>query len=120
MPGASVAVTAPRDRLADRLSALRIRLERQRAFRLEQLAELDTSGSTTDPGNQALREVTALVAAAARDALDDIEIALLRMDIGSYGRCQTCHADIPIRLLEAIPQTRLCLACQHIDYQLKS
>ncbi|NGY65112.1 hypothetical protein G7043_40010 [Lentzea sp. NEAU-D13] len=55
------------------------------------------------------------VAAAATVALNDIDIALLRIDIGSYGRCQTCHADIPIRLLEAIPQLRLCLACQHTD-----
>ncbi|MFC3895250.1 TraR/DksA family transcriptional regulator [Lentzea rhizosphaerae] len=102
--------TVQPNRLTDHLPALRDRLERERAFRLEQLAEL---GSTSRPGDDALREVTEQITAAATIALNDIEIALLRMDIGSYGRCQTCHAEIPIRLLEAIPQLRLCPACQH-------
>jgi DnaK suppressor protein len=109
MQSVPVMETAQRNRLTVHLPALRDRLERERAFRLEQLAEL---GSTSRPGDDALREVTEQIAAAATMALNDIEIALLRMDVGSYGRCQTCHADIPIRLLEAIPQLRLCAACQ--------
>ncbi|WP_157528055.1 TraR/DksA C4-type zinc finger protein [Nocardia sp. NRRL S-836] len=103
--------TAQRNRVIDHLPALKERLERERAFRIEQLAELDASAS--QPGDHALREVTDQITAAARIALTDIEIALLRIDIGSYGRCQTCHADIPFRLLEAIPQLRRCPACQH-------
>lgn len=111
MHSVPVMETAQRNRLTGHLPALRDRLERERAFRLEQLSELDAPASR--PGDDALREVTEQIAAAATIALNDIEIALLRMDVGSYGRCHTCHADIPIRLLEAIPQLRLCPACQH-------
>lgn len=106
-----VVETEQRNRLTGHLPALKDRLERERAFRLEQLAELAAPASR--PGDHALREVAEQVTAAARIALDDIEVALLRIDIGSYGRCQTCHADIPFRWLEAVPQLRLCPSCQY-------
>ncbi|MGZ3144483.1 TraR/DksA family transcriptional regulator [Lentzea chajnantorensis] len=113
MHSVSIVQTAQHNRLTGHLPALKDRLERERAFRREQLAELDAPPPL--PGDHALREVTEQITAAARIALTDIEIALLRIDIGSYGRCQTCHADIPFRLLEAIPQLRLCPACRHDD-----
>jgi hypothetical protein len=28
-------------------------------------------------------------------------------------RCQRCRAEIPLERLEAIPETRLCIACSH-------
>ncbi|MHA6797672.1 TraR/DksA family transcriptional regulator (plasmid) [Pseudonocardia bannensis] len=55
----------------------------------------------------------ALVEAGARRALDDIELALARIRTGDYGRCRACGAGVPPVLLEAIPQTTLCLCCHH-------
>src|SRR5947207_1960312 len=52
------------------------------------------------------------VAAAARQALDDIEAALDRMDAGRYGYCTGCDGAIPWERLEAIPQAPLCMRCQ--------
>jgi DnaK suppressor protein len=113
----------PQDPLAFRLPALRAALEQQFRFRREQLAELDSG--EPEPGNSAvhsdrpdedavfgLREVDALVAAGARRALADIEMALVRMRTGRYGCCRSCGARIPLVVLEAIPKTTLCLACQ--------
>jgi DnaK suppressor protein len=106
------------DRLARHLPALREALERQHAFRREQLAQLAAQGR---PGAHhrsgvgaasALQEVHGLIGAGARRALADIEIALARMDAGAYGRCRACGTDIPLQLLTAIPATTLCLACQ--------
>ena len=112
--------------LASRLPVLRAALEQQRRFRREQLAQLDGDGRThewpaaadsSDPRNretvQALREVDALVAAGARRALADIEVALVRMRTGRYGHCRSCGARIPVVVLEAIPKTTLCLTCHH-------
>jgi RNA polymerase-binding transcription factor DksA len=105
------------------LPALREELERQRDFRTEQLAQLDAHddaratlagyGARAADGDaaRALDEVHALVAAGARRALADIELALARMDDGSYGRCRACDAPIPSALLTAIPTTTSCLAC---------
>jgi DnaK suppressor protein len=111
--------------LASRLPVLRAALERQRHFRREQLAQLDGNCGTQErpapavaSGGEdretilALREVDALVAAGARRALADIEMALSRMRTGRYGYCRSCEGPIPLVVLEAIPKTTLCLTCQ--------
>jgi DnaK suppressor protein len=60
---------------------------------------------------RALDEVRAVVAAGARKALADIELALVRMSAGNYGRCRACGADIPLAVLTAVPRTTLCRSC---------
>lgn len=116
MPRASAHHTAPHDRLADHLPDLRAKLEHQRRFRLEQLTELDVilenSATPVDATDSARREVTIKVAAAARQALADIDLALTLATNGGYGRCRQCHTDLPLRLLQAIPASRLCLNCR--------
>jgi DnaK suppressor protein len=99
-------------------------LERQRDFRREQLAQVDGHRLTRRPPRThgtpdrdqeavlALREVEALVTAGARRALADIQLALARMRTGHYGYCRACGAGITLVVLEAIPKTTLCLACQ--------
>jgi DnaK suppressor protein len=44
--------------------------------------------------------------------LEQIDLALLRMEDGSYGHCADCSADIPVARLHAAPATLRCLACQ--------
>jgi DnaK suppressor protein len=99
-------------------------LERNRDFRREQLARVDlcmrtrTSRAMNGTADQAEigvpahLEIEALVAAGARRALADIDLALARMRTGDYGDCRACGASIPLVVLEAIPKTTLCLACQ--------
>jgi DnaK suppressor protein len=109
--------------LVRQLLTLRKELERQRDFRSEQLAHLiahdENRASLVGYGPRAmdgdaaraLDEIRALVAAGARQALADIELALARMTEGTYGRCRVCDADIPHAVLTAIPKTTLCQAC---------
>jgi RNA polymerase-binding transcription factor DksA len=109
--------------LVRQLPALRAELERQREFRDEQLAHLVSHDddrtlpagygprATDGDAGRALREVRTLVAAGARQALADIDLALARMNDGSYGQCRACDADIPLAVLTAIPATTLCRAC---------
>lgn len=104
-----------RPSLSEHLPALRTALEQQRSFRLRQLAELeaeiDRAPEPADAAEAARREVDGKLAAAARQALADIEAALLLIATGRYGRCRRCHAEIPIRLLRTIPTTQWCLRC---------
>ncbi|MFR9771273.1 TraR/DksA family transcriptional regulator [Nocardia sp. SC052] len=101
--------------LSEHLPLLRAALEQQRRFRLQQLAELeaelDRAGEPADAADAARHEVDGKLAAAARQALADIEAALLLIAAGRYGRCRRCHAEIPIRLLRTIPTTQWCLRC---------
>jgi len=104
------------------LPVLRAALERQLRFRREQLARLrerdEGSSDAQLPDGRtreaalALREVDALVAAGARRAISDIAAALDRMRRGRYGYCRSCGGRIPLAVLEAVPKTTLCLACQ--------
>jgi RNA polymerase-binding transcription factor DksA len=109
-------------RLIRHLPALRVELEQQRDFRNEQLAHLldhnENRASLAGYGPRAdgdaaraLDEVRAMVTAGARQALADIELALARMNDGTYGRCRACDAGIPLAVLTAIPTTTLCRAC---------
>jgi DnaK suppressor protein len=113
------------DALTVQLPVLRAVLERQLRFRRDQLSQLDQRGEGLEPSfgaepadardataTLALREVNALVAAGARRALTDIELALERMRQGRYGRCRSCGIPIPLAVLEAVPKTTLCLKCQ--------
>jgi RNA polymerase-binding protein DksA len=42
-----------------------------------------------------------------------LDEALQRIPKGLYGICAACGKSIPKRRLEALPQTDLCLSCQH-------
>lgn len=113
------------DTLVALVPTLRATLERERDFRRDQLAQLDPPERTlpapspvdhpVDRSREAavaLHEVDALIAAGARRALADIELALARMRTGGYGDCRTCGVGIPLVVLEAIPETTVCLACR--------
>lgn len=109
-----------RARLADHLPALRATLSQQRRFRLQQLAELeaeiDRGTAPTNAADTARHEVTIKLAAAARQALADVDETLTLITAGRYGRCRGCHSEIPIHLLRTIPTTQWCLNCrqQHL------
>jgi DnaK suppressor protein len=44
-------------------------------------------------------------------ALEEITLALDRIDRGTYGKCEECQAAIPRARLQALPYTRYCVAC---------
>ena len=46
------------------------------------------------------------------EKLDQVEAALLRMENGTYGRCDTCGTPIHPERLEIIPAAALCANCQ--------
>jgi DnaK suppressor protein len=52
------------------------------------------------------------IAEGLRASLDDVEHALRRMDVGTYGSCENCGRQIAEERLEAIPFARLCIECK--------
>jgi RNA polymerase-binding transcription factor DksA len=44
-------------------------------------------------------------------ALEEITLALDRIERGTYGKCEECQAAIPKARLQALPYTRHCVAC---------
>lgn len=60
----------------------------------------------------ALRPSDAL--AGVEDELADVEVALTRLDDGTYGRCETCGQALPDERLAVSPATRRCGG--HLDF----
>lgn len=47
----------------------------------------------------------------ARDYLSELQEAEIRLERGTYGRCEKCAGDIEAQRLVARPATRRCVAC---------
>jgi DnaK suppressor protein len=43
--------------------------------------------------------------------LQDVLSALLRIENGTYGKCENCQKDIPLERLRVNPSARVCLDC---------
>ena len=85
-----------------------------------QLAELgfgDAGGPKYDPNFADSSHVTAergeaeVLAGQLRDALQDVEAAIGRLEAGTYGLCEKCGQPISSARLEAMPAARLCITC---------
>jgi DnaK suppressor protein len=58
------------------------------------------------------RERDLTLSAQARAAVDEIDRALRKIEIGSYGICEKCETPIPKARLKALPYAALCVACK--------
>jgi len=47
-----------------------------------------------------------------QEILNQIEVALRKLEEGNYGVCDRCREAIPERRLRAIPWANLCVSCQ--------
>ena len=96
--------------MAEFLADARSALTAQRTFRIQQLQQLDflTPDLVTDPARAGIHRV---LRTAARSALRDIEVALRRIERGSYGRCSRCGDTISVNWLRALPTAAMCGRC---------
>ena len=92
-------------------AALFAALEAKAAERAEHDARATSLTGQTDPDSLLERELAEMGASRAQHAIGEIERALARMDLGTYGRCETCAAPVASERLEAIPHARYCVAC---------
>lgn len=74
-------------------------------------ATLSQPTGDIDVGGLLERELVEAGAARAREAIDDIDHALERLALGTYGYCEACGAAIPFERLEAVPAARYCVSC---------
>lgn len=51
--------------------------------------------------------------------LEEINAALERIDLGSFGHCHHCGEEIPSSRLQAMPFARQCLECAQSDLQVE-
>ncbi len=104
---------------ANTTSALREELESQRTSLRRELEELGygAEGLSYDPNFADSSQVTAergeteALAETLINNLIDVERALVKIDTGIYGICESCRNEIATPRLEAMPAARYCIAC---------
>ena len=102
----------------ERLLALRARLQGDMTQMEDNALNKDHSKTTSMPTDMAElgsgnfdQELTLSLLGSEKDALDQIEAAIERIEDGSYGRCEECGGQIPKSRLEAIPYAAQCVRC---------
>jgi len=85
----------------------------------EQLAEEMEPGDTQfdeESGEGATlnveRERDLALSAQARATADEVDVALAKIDKGTYGTCERCGQPIPRARLKAMPSAALCVGCK--------
>jgi DnaK suppressor protein len=105
--------------------SLRRRLDDERQNVVSQLTDMGVDPETGTPltvefeqgfadSGQATAEkaLTLSLAEGLVETLHEVDAALDRIAKGTYGRCESCGAEIPPDRMDARPVARLCLSCQ--------
>jgi len=105
---------------------LKKRLVEERAHLEQQVRELETPpdfGNVPGIEDDTDEDVAALnqeaSAHALREKLGNIESALLKMEKGTYGICETCGGEIDEHVLMVVPDARRCQACNQKIHEQK-
>jgi len=119
--GATAADRFLDDQRALLLSEREARLRQAESLRAEaeQLAEEMEPGDTQfdeESGEGATlnveRERDLALSAQARATADEVDVALAKIDRGTYGTCERCGQPIPRARLKAMPSAALCVGCK--------
>jgi DnaK suppressor protein len=88
---------------------------RQLQSELSELGHGEGGGLDYDPNFADTSQVTAergeadALAGQLQETLDEVALALGRLEAGTYGECQQCGVAISPARLEAMPATRYCI-----------
>ncbi|MEX1047689.1 MAG: TraR/DksA C4-type zinc finger protein [Actinomycetota bacterium] len=108
----------------ERLARLKAALEEQREHLRRELEELGADpdsdeveidferGFADSAHTTAERSRILSVAKALRSNLRDVDRALAKIDLGTYGTCESCGNPISDERLEALPWAILCITCK--------
>jgi len=117
---AAIAADMPKDHF----DALRERLLQQRQeilnmYKQDVRAGQESADDGTDDivdraNNSYNRELMFSLSDSERLMLLQVEEAINRMDLGTYGRCPNCGNSIHPLRLEAVPWARFCIDCQEL------
>lgn len=60
-------------------------------------------------------ELEHLVSLQQKKELDDINLAIAKIDNGDYGICEMCDEEIALDRLKANPHTKFCISCKELS-----
>jgi DnaK suppressor protein len=69
--------------------------------------------------DELLKHVNARIIGNRSEEIDDIDSALNKLEEGTYGVCEECGEDIPIKRMDAVPAALYCVNCQDVIDRIK-
>jgi DnaK suppressor protein len=104
----------------DQLKEYKIKLEKERALVAMEIAQEEKPvdfGNDVDHGDEESDKSEQVgdqlaMAQGLKDRLSEIDIALGKIQSGSYGVCEKCRNKIEEEILEIDPESRFCKACK--------
>ncbi len=119
--GLAVASSKEVDEMASKREKLRMRLEAEKERLLTELSQTNiVERENLGYGNHMADDATEVFEQAKDLALrqnlerllEQVEDALERFEMGTYGLCERCGKEIDPARLKALPYATLCLSCQ--------
>lgn len=102
-----------RTSLEEQKRNLRTEIEAQGADPDSDEVEIDVERGFADSAHSTAERARVIsVVKALRTNLRDVERALTKMGLGTYGLCERCGEPIALERLEALPWALLCISCK--------
>jgi DnaK suppressor protein len=99
-----------KEQLLEEKTKLTEQLEQLEAAKYEGIGYSNhIADDATDAFDQAVDET---LKRKAEESLEEVDLALAKLDDGTYGLCETCGVRIDRARLEALPQAKFCLECR--------
>lgn len=83
----------------------------------ENINERDIGDEIDDVVQTVEKELKFDISATEKNILNEIELALKKIEEGRYGICELCKKPIEPKRLMAIPYSRYCIECQKKHYK---
>lgn len=99
-----------RRRLEERRLSL-VHLAGENADAARELLDTESSHAREGAVERAESAMRARLSERDRHELAEIDAAILRLDRGTYGKCERCDGAVGRHRLQALPEARLCMAC---------
>jgi DnaK suppressor protein len=105
---------------AEKIDMYRKRLEEERLKLLAQIKETEKPedfGGDVDDFDEERDEATdfsnqVAISQSLKNRVNEIDGALNRMEMGTYGLCEQCNRPISEEMLKTVPETKLCENCK--------
>lgn len=107
------------------IAAQRKKLEEEKKKTLKQIQDLkkndpfedpdhsnDNAAVDTDAREQIGHQTIEAQISDMKKSIADMDLAIGKIDKGTYGYCEKCNSAIPLPRLELIPQARYCVTCE--------
>jgi RNA polymerase-binding transcription factor DksA len=107
-------LTMLRDLLTYRQTELRAEVHAAQLAR-QDMAVVDTTEASDQKDGAQQQQFESIDGAQEQrdiDELAQVELALKRLDAGTYGNCLDCHESIPLERLRVQPAAERCAVCQ--------